>query len=357
MAEGPFERAYKQGRHGEGRAAAEPAAGAAAGAVRPARSGDHAGGGVVERVRDGGGRVDLRSVETEAHRRAGRRDRRGDPAWTDRPARPSGLQRVRRVGAAEALREPVPVARQRAVQGPGARPAKHHPQHPAAADAEPVCGDQGARGRHDGDPGFERGEHEQECGTVGTQRGSLDLRRPQGPGDDRPAERFVTRHASAEEDRRRYRGGRRQRLLPPPVRGHARRRAEREGVPGVPRLRGGDGRDQRHPRLGAVGGRPPYAGRRRLPAGVVAAVEPAALRFDDAGGSGSGFWDARGPRGGLVAVRVDEPAGGDEGGAAPAGAGGPPDRRGRPGRDGDVGGGSGGGTVRPPRVAGGRSAG
>ena len=61
------------------------------------------------------------------------------------------------------------------------------------------------RGRHDGDPGFERGEHEQERRTVGAQRGSLDLRRPQGPGDDRPAVGVVTGHAPAGEDRRGHR--------------------------------------------------------------------------------------------------------------------------------------------------------
>src|SRR4029453_17104683 len=103
---------------------------------------------------------------------------------------------------------------------------------------------------------------------------------------------------------------------------------------------------------GAVGGRPAYARRRGLPAGVGTAVEPAALRVDDAGGGGDGRGYARGGRGGLVSVRVDQPAGRDESGSTPAGARGTPDHGGRPRGDGDVGGGAGGRAAPPPGGAG-----
>ena len=51
--------------------------------------------------------------------RARDRHRRRDPAGSDRPARPSGVQRVRRVGAAEDLHQPGPVARQHRVRRAG----------------------------------------------------------------------------------------------------------------------------------------------------------------------------------------------------------------------------------------------
>ena len=176
---GPFERAYTR-RHREGRAAAEPAASAAAGAVRPARRGHHAGGrgragtspwrpGLIAAVSKRKP-TDVPVVETDGVILPGLIDLHGHPdfnvfaAW-EPPKLYANRYRWRASAPYKALVRD---------------PQNTHPQHPAAADAEPVCGGAGARGRYDGDPGFERGEHEQERGTVGAQRGSLDLRRPQG---------------------------------------------------------------------------------------------------------------------------------------------------------------------------------
>ena len=85
--------------------------------------------------------------------RAGARDGRGHPARAARPARPPGVQRLRRLGAAEALRQPLRVAPVQAVPGARPRPAEHAAGAGAAQDPDPLCRGARARRRRDRHPG------------------------------------------------------------------------------------------------------------------------------------------------------------------------------------------------------------
>ena len=113
---------------------------------------------------------------------------------------------------------------------------------------------------------------------------------------------------------------------------------ERQGVPALPRPRRRDPGDEHHPRHRPHRRRPAHRRRARLPARLVAAVEPAPLRRDDARRRGARGRHARRARRRLAAVGLDEPARRDEGRAPRARPAGPPDRRRRPRRDGDLGG-------------------
>ena len=166
------------------------------------------------------GEIDARRQE-QADRRARGRDRRGHPARAPRPARAPGVQRLRRLGAAEALCEPVRVAALQALPGAGPRPAE--PAADAGAAQDPDALRRGARprrGRH-GHPGCVRRE-QRVVGAARAQHRPVGLRGAPGAVDDRPAV-GVLRAAELRGRDEADHGRRRQRLLPAPVRGQARR--------------------------------------------------------------------------------------------------------------------------------------
>ena len=136
------------------------------------------------------------------------RDRWRHPARPPRPPRPPGVQRLRRLGAPEALRQPHPLARLGRVppRGQGAAGPAEGGSQPGA-HAHPLRRGTRARRRDDRDPGHER-EVRHDRGGARPQRGPADLRGPPGALDHRPRPDPAGRPGpAARADRRR--GGRR----------------------------------------------------------------------------------------------------------------------------------------------------
>ena len=152
-------------------------------------------------VVEGGRIVSVRSHQA-ARCRARDQHRRCDPARAHRPARPSGVQRVRCVGAAQGLHQPRPVAGQRRVRPAHQEALEHADLRREVGVGEdrddPVRRGAGRGGGCDGDPGRIPGLPEEGRG-AGPQRRPARLRQPGRPqhGRLRPPRSPTTSRASA----------------------------------------------------------------------------------------------------------------------------------------------------------------